>query len=283
MSIQQNEKLAIKTYCTIARQIETAKQQFQEGIKRHKLEADTHRANLLELMQASNISCIPFENGYARIKVNNSMRAVTKEVVLDALQLLTKELVQAEKQEHRSDPLDPLVYAILKLIQSRRTKTKEYVEFCKYKPKAFQPCPVDERVKTTCASWQVAKKQVEEAKKTQKDATKELIQQQKSCELLVKQFMDRADLTTQRVNINERTGKTQTYFIKNKVSTTKPRVTKKIIETSLRTALQHTRSVEEVLEKKKELALLIFEILDNRPAKSKKSVKLVKGMSNERK
>ena len=123
----------------------------------------------------------------------------------------------------------------------------------------------------------MAKKQVEEAKKTQKDATKELIRQQKSCELLVKQFMDRADLTTQRVNINERTGKTQTYFIKNKVSTTKPRVTKKIVETSLRTALQHTRSVEEVLQKKQELASLIFEILDNRPAKSKKSVKLVKG------
>ena len=280
MSIQNNEKLAIKAYCTIARQIETAKQQFQQGIKQHKLEADTHRVNLLQMMQANNISCIPFENGYARIKVNNSMRAVTKEVLVDALQLLTRELVEAEKKEH---PNDPLVYAILKLIQSRRTKTKEYVEFCKYKPKTFQPSPINERVSETCARWRTAKKQVEEVKKIQKDATKDLIEQQKSCELLVKQFMDRADLTTQRVNINERTGKTQTYFIKNKVSTTKPRVTKKIIETSLRNALQQIGSVEEVLQHKVRLASVIFDELANRPAKSKKSVKLVKGMSNEKK
>lgn len=282
MSIQNDEKLAIKTYCTVARQIETTKQGFQQSLKQKKLEADGHRATLLALMKASNIDCIPYEKGYARIKLNNSLRAVTKEVVMDALQLLTKELVQEEMEEH---PNNALVHAILKLIQSRRTKSKEYVEFSKYKPKTFNPVNqvVNDRVQEACANWQTAKKKVDEVKQTQKHATKELTEQQKSCETLVKQFMDRAELTSQRININERDGRTQTYFIKNKVSTTKPRITKVLIQTSVAKALQDVRSVEEVLQNKEELANAIFDILDNRPTQSKKCVKLVKGMLNEKK
>lgn len=284
MSIQANEKAAIKTYCTVARQIEQTKQGFQQELKKHKLEADTHRVALFELMKASDIACLPYDGGYARIKLNNSMRAVTKEVVEDALQLLTPELVQEEK---KSNPgwtnQDALVEAILKLIQSRRTKSKEYVEFSKYKPKNFNPTNqrIDDRVQEACANWQKAKVEVENVKRTQKHATKGMIDQQKSCEVLVKQFMDRAELSSQRININHHGG-TQTYFIKNKVSTTKPRITKELIQKSVKEALQGMQSTEDVLRNKQSITMAIFEILDNRPTTRKKCMKLVKGMLNKK-
>lgn len=285
MSIQNDEKLAIKTYCTVARQIEQTKQGFQQGLKQHKLEADAHRTTLFELMKASNITCLPYGKGYARIKLNNSMRAVTREVVEDALGLLTKELVDEEKQKNPASAGDALIQVILHLIQSRRTKTKEYVEFSKFKPKDFNRAnqPINERVEKACADWQAAKQKVDSVKQTQTHATRDLVEQQKSCEILVKQFMDRAELSSQRININERNGRTQTYFIKNKVSTTKPRITKDLIQKTVIQALQGIQSVEEVLRNKKGIALSIFEMLDNRPTTSKKCVRLVKGMLNEKK
>ena len=138
MSIQNDEKVAIKTYCTVARQIEQAKMAFSRDIREQKAQVDANRANLFELMKATGIECMPFDGGYARIKVNNSMRAVTKDVVSDALQLLTREMVEEEKSNNpESSARDVLVGCILKLIQSRRTKSKEFVEFSKFKPKNF--------------------------------------------------------------------------------------------------------------------------------------------------
>ncbi len=281
MSIQNDEKVAIKTYCTVARQIEQAKMAFSRDIREQKAQVDANRANLFELMKATGIECMPFDGGYARIKVNNSMRAVTKDVVSDALQLLTREMVEEEKSDNpESSARDVLVGCILKLIQSRRTKSKEFVEFSKFKPKNFNLSnqAINGRVTEACERWQTSKKKMDEVKKSQKDATKNLVEQQKQCEGLVRQFMERAELTSQRININERDGRTQTYFIKNKVSNTKPRITKDLIQKSVATALADVRSVEEVLRRRTDIATSIFELLENRPVTSKKCVKLVKGM-----
>ena len=88
MSIQNDEKVAIKTYLHHRGAADRAGQDGvpSRDIREQKAQVDANRANLFELMKATGIERMPFDGGYARIKVNNSMRAVTKDVVSDALQ-----------------------------------------------------------------------------------------------------------------------------------------------------------------------------------------------------
>lgn len=269
MSIARDEKVAIKTYCVVARQIAAAKDTFNDEVKQKKTVENARRNHAFDMMHAANVPCIPFDGQYARIKVCNSARAVTEEVVVDALNLL----LQGDEE---SVDGETLVDTITRLIQQRRTTTREFVEMSKFKPKGVTTLPdyAGSRVHDAVRQWQQAKVECELVKKKRKEATQDLVEQQKRAQAAVARYMNRSDLTSQRININEREGGTQTYFIRNKTSQTRPRITKDMVAKAVEESLAGQTAIGD----SKTLARQIMDILENRPLVEKKRISLVKGM-----
>ena len=269
MSIAQDEKVAIKTYCVVARQIAAANETFNDEVKQKKTVETTRRNHAFDVMRAANVDCIPFDGQYARIKVCNSARAVTEDVVVDALNLL----VQGDEE-----PVDgeTLVDTITRLVQQRRTTTRAFVVMSKFKPKGVTTLPdyVGSRVHDAVRQWQEAKVECDVVKHKRKEATQDLVEQQKRAQTAVARYMNRSDLTSQRININEREGGTQTYFIRNKTSQTRPRITKEMVAKAVEESLAGQTAIADVAA----LARQIMEILENRAPVEKKRISLVKGM-----
>jgi len=276
MSIALEEKHAIKSYCTVARQIATAKEGFNDEVKQTKTVENARRNHAFDVLRATNVSCIPFAGQYARIKVCNSLRAVTEEVVLDALNLLEEE----EEDDSTARAGESLVATVTRLVQQRRTTTREFIELSKFKPKGVAVFPdfAGSRAHEAVQQWQDAKVESDALKRKRKDATHDLVKEQQRAEAAVARYMNRSNLTSQRININEREGGTQTYFIRNKTSQTRPRITKEMVSKAVEESLAGQTAIDDVPG----LARRIMEILDNRPAVEKKKISLVKGMLTTR-
>lgn len=270
MSINKQEKTSIRTFCNLHRQINETEKPFADQKKdlnrqKKELKEALYKTMKSNEWEAVNIGQIDGKDMYARLQIYKQMKPITIDIVRGAMDNLdqTKESV---------------LEAVLAAIQDGRTSCREFVQVSKNKPKNLV-------VQQSAVVEQMGKKlkafdgEVKTINTTMKENTKQLKEELLSHENIVREYMTRTSLTSQRININEKNGCQQSYFIRKKISERKPKLTKAIIQSIVEKALEEANVVcfEGVEDQKDDLAARIVEKIQQLPKERSERVTLDKG------
>ena len=270
MSINKQEKTSIRTFCNLHRQINETEKPFAEQKKdlnrqKKELKEALYKTMKSNEWEAVNIGQIDGKDMYARLQIYKQMKPITIDIVRGAMDNLdqTKESV---------------LEAVLAAIQDGRTSCREFVQVSKNKPKNLV-------VQQSAVVEQMGKKlkafdgEVKTINTTMKENTKQLKEELLSHENIVREYMTRTSLTSQRININEKNGCQQSYFIRKKISERKPKLTKAIIQSIVEKALEEANVVcfEGVENQKDDVAARIVEKIQQLPKERSERVTLDKG------
>lgn len=270
MSINKQEKTSIRTFCNLHRQINETEKPFADQKKdlnrqKKELKEALYKTMKSNEWEAVNIGQIDGKDMYARLQIYKQMKPITIDIVRGAMDNLdqTKESV---------------LEAVLAAIQDGRTSCREFVQVSKNKPKNLV-------VQQSAVVEQMGKKlkafdgEVKTINTTMKENTKQLKEELLSHENIVREYMTRTSLTSQRININEKNGCQQSYFIRKKISERKPKLTKAIIQSIVEKALEEANVVcfKGVEDQKDDLAARIVEKIQQLPKERSERVTLDKG------
>jgi hypothetical protein len=270
MSINKQEKTSIRTFCNLHRQINETEKPFADQKKdlnrqKKELKEALYKTMKSNEWEAVNIGQIDGKDMYARLQIYKQMKPITIDIVRGAMDNLdqTKESV---------------LEAVLAAIQDGRTSCREFVQVSKNKPKNLV-------VQQSAVVEQMGKKlkafdgEVKTINTTMKENTKQLKEELLSHENIVREYMTRTSLTSQRININEKNGCQQSYFIRKKISERKPKLTKAIIQSIVEKALEEANVVcfEGVENQKDDVAARIVEKIQQLPKERSERVTLDKG------
>ena len=270
MSINKQEKTSIRTFCNLHRQISETEKPFADQKKdlnrqKKELKEALYKTMKSNEWEAVNIGQIDGKDMYARLQIYKQMKPITIDIVRGAMDNLdqTKESV---------------LEAVLAAIQDGRTSCREFVQVSKNKPKNLV-------VQQSAVVEQMGKKlkafdgEVKTINTTMKEHTKQLKEELLSHENIVREYMTRTSLTSQRININEKNGCQQSYFIRKKISERKPKLTKAIIQSIVEKALEEANVVcfEGVEDQKDDVAARIVEKIQQLPKERSERVTLDKG------
>ena len=270
MSINKQEKTSIRTFCNLHRQISETEKPFADQKKdlnrqKKELKEALYKTMKSNEWEAVNIGQIDGKDMYARLQIYKQMKPITIDIVRGAMDNLdqTKESV---------------LEAVLAAIQDGRTSCREFVQVSKNKPKNLV-------VQQSAVVEQMGKKlkafdgEVKTINTTMKEHTKQLKEELLSHENIVREYMTRTSLTSQRININEKNGCQQSYFIRKKISERKPKLTNAIIQSIVEKALEEANVVcfEGVEDQKDDVAARIVEKIQQLPKERSERVTLDKG------
>lgn len=270
MSINKQEKTSIRTFCNLHRQINETEKPFADQKKdlnrqKKELKEALYKTMKSNEWEAVNIGQIDGKDMYARLQIYKQMKPISIDIVRGALDNLD----QAKES---------VLEAVLAAIQDGRTSCREFVQVSKNKPKNLV-------VQQSAVVEQMGKKlkafdgEVKTINTTMKENTKQLKEELMSHENIVREYMTRTSLTSQRININEKNGCQQSYFIRKKISERKPKLTKAIIQSIVEKALEEANVVcfEGVEDQKDDVAARIVEKIQQLPKERSERVTLDKG------
>ena len=270
MTINKQEKTSIRSFCNLHRQISEAEKPFADKKKELNRQKKELKEELYKTMKSNEWDAVKIgevggKDMYARLQIYKQMKPINIDVVRGAMDNLDK-------------TKESVVEAVLTAIQDSRTSAREFVQVSKNKPKnlVVQESTVVEQMGQKLKAFDGEVKTINTA---MKDHTKQMKEELLSHENIVREYMTRTSLTSQRININEKNGCQQSYFIRKKISERKPKLTKAIIQSIVEKAVEEAGIVcfEGVEDQKDDLAARIVEKIQQLPKERSERVTLDKG------
>ena len=266
--IQQDEKQSIRAFCNLNRQIDQATKPLSEKKSELNRQKKVLKEELYKTLKDNTWNAVKISNQgtdmYARIQLYKSQKPLSIDIVRGAMDEL--------------DDSKPLVDAIFDSIQDSRTTSREFVQVTKSKPRdvVVEQSAVVEQMGR---KWKSYDEQVKSVNEELKQVTKELKDELASHQTIVQNYMNRASLTSQRININERNGTVQSYFIRKKISQRKAKLNNGLIQSLIRQVLEEGQytSFAEVEQAKDDVAARIVEKIEGLPKEKTERVTLDKG------
>lgn len=270
MSINKQEKTSIKTFCNLHRQIREIEQPFAQQKSEMNRQKKALKEELYKTMKendwgAVKIGNIDGKDMFARLQVYKSQKPINIDVVRCAL-------------DNLDTSVDDVVTSLLTAIQDSRTSSREFVQITKSKPKnmMIQESYVVQQMGNQLQHFDA---NLKNANAEMKESTKSLKEELSSHENIVKAYMTRSQLTSQRININEKNGCQQSYFIRKKISERKAKVTKAIIQSIIEKVLEEASIVcfDGIQDAKDDVAARIIEKIEQLPKERTEKVTLDRG------
>jgi hypothetical protein len=266
--IQQEEKQSIRAFCNLHRQIAETQKPLVEAKAEYNRQKKVLKEQLYQTMKDNAWSAVKVssqgKDTYARLQLYKSQKPLSIDIVRGAMDELSVE--------------KPLAESIFAAIQESRTTSREFVQLTKNKPRevVVEQSPVVEQMGN---KWNTYDAKVKAINKELKCITKDLKEELTSHQTIVQNYMNRAALTSQRININERNGCQQSYFIRKKTSQRKAKLNNGLIETIISQVLEEGRyqTMEAVQGAKDDVAARIMEKIENLPKEMTEKVTLDKG------
>jgi hypothetical protein len=270
MSINKQEKTSIRSFCNLHRQISEVEKPFADKKKELNRQKKDLKEELYKTMKSNEWDAVKIgevqgKEMYARLQLYKQMKPINIDIVRGAMDNLDK-------------TKENVVEAVLGAIEDSRTSSREFVQVSKNKPKnlVVQESTVIQQMGQKLKAFDG---EVKTINTTMKEHTKAMKEELLSHENIVKEYMTRTSLTSQRININEKNGCQQSYFIRKKISERKPKMTKAIIQSIVEKALEEAGIVcfEGVEDQKDDLAARIVEKVQQLPKDRVERVTLDKG------
>tara|TARA_Y100000748_G_scaffold215949_1_gene181222 strand:+ start:6628 stop:7458 length:831 start_codon:yes stop_codon:yes gene_type:complete len=266
--IQQDEKQSIRAFCNLHRQIDQATKPLSEKKSELNRQKKVLKEELYKTLKDNNWNAVKISDQgtdmYARIQLYKSQKPLSIDIVRGAMDEL--------------DNSKALVEAIFDSIQDSRTTSREFVQVTKSKPRdvVVEQSSV---VTQMGQKWKSYDEHVKSVNQELKQVTKELKDELSSHQNIVQNYMNRAALTSQRININERNGTVQSYFIRKKTSQRKAKLNNGLIQSLIRQVLEEGQytSFADVEEAKDDVAARIVEKIEGLPKEKTERVTLDKG------
>lgn len=261
--ITSTEKEAIKQYCLLQCEIDDAKQERRHAHTTSRRNALSAKEQVDAHMKRINAECIQIDDTtFARRKTCQSLRAVSQAMVHDAIATVIDESPDDEDVTSR----------LIDAIQDQRATYREFVELTTTRPKKIKTTvvPADPDMVQSCQAWKDELQKIKEQKRAQKAQIDTFLQTQRQYQPHVEAFMQRSALTSQKVNVKHN-DEMATYFVRNKVSKSRPRITKPLIATSVASVGWdgHRGTLKTDATR---IGEAIFSYLNTRPPKSSKKV-----------
>lgn len=266
--IQQDEKQSIRAFCNLHRQIDQATKPLSEKKTELNRQKKVLKEELYKTLKDNTWNAVKISNQgtdmYARIQLYKSQKPLSIDIVRGAMDEL--------------DNSKALVEAIFDSIQESRTTSREFVQVTKSKPRdvVVEQSAVVEQMGR---KWKSYDEQVKSVNEELKQVTKELKDELASHQTIVQNYMNRAALTSQRININERNGTVQSYFIRKKTSQRKAKLNNGLIQSLIQQVLEEGRyaTFADVEQAKDDVAARIVEKIEGLPKEKTERVTLDKG------
>lgn len=233
------ERHAVREYCLATRDLEAARLPFQRDKRRLSARKKSARDELYRSMQRSGHECCKVEGaggvGYVQRRTYANRRAVTAAVIAEALAELSAD-------DRATGNEDTFVDAVVRSIAGARVVRKDFVAVRKTKPRTGVAEAASPAVAAAARDFQEADRSLSACAAAQKEAEEDFVEKLKAVETRVNEFMNRANLTAQRVNVNNTHARTvQTYFIRRKTTQRRPRLSADDIKNAVAQAVRALR------------------------------------------
>jgi len=262
--ITPTEKEAIKQYCLLQCEIDDVKQHTQHAHTTSRRNALSAKEQVDAHMKQMDAECIQIDDTtFARRKTCQSLRAVTQAMVHDAIAAVL------DDDESSSD--ENVTSRLIDAIQEQRATYRDFVELTSTRPKkAKTTVPADPDMVQSCRTWKEELQNMKEQKRAQKAQIETILQAQRQYQTHVEAFMQRSALASQKVNVKHH-DEMATYFVRNKISKSRPRITKPLIVASV-DAAAWDGSRRALTTDATRIGEAIFAYLNTRPPKSTKKI-----------
>lgn len=217
-----DEKKAVYLYCTSSKQVGELKESYNQEKRPLNQALKKLRGDMLAKMQASNRSCYCVnENTYLRLQECTTRVRLTEEMISDAVyQLPTSGM----------ETVDTLVAVLTETLDKIRTNRTTYAKIMKTPPKdtASIEATTPDDILAHVQQYEETQARIQEVRKREKESMQPLIQTVKNLQPSVHTYMERVQLTSQRVNLGDKEikGVAQTFFLKRKEQVARKNVTK---------------------------------------------------------
>ena len=217
-----DEKKAVYLYCTASKQAGEVRDSY--NLKKRPLNQTLKklRGTMLEEMQASNCSCYRVkENTYLRLQECTTRVRLTEEMISDTIYQLPLTGL---------DSVESLAAVLTESLDRVRTNRTMYAKIMKTPPKDAESIEgtVPDTITNHVQQYEDTQAVLQDVRKTEKNVLDPLVQSIKNLQPSVHAYMERVQLTSQRVNLGDKEikGVAQTFFLKRKEKSTRKNITK---------------------------------------------------------
>lgn len=215
--MQQADQKSIKEFCKLKRRLEAVTAPVTEQKAEATAAKKRARDALYEQLIREGTRCVSVnDDTFARIRKYSNRRAVSSDV-LQASIVDVRETALNARLIGGGTVADALVQVLADAIARNRTTHKEYVAITKTKPRqcgAIEPASAP--LRTLLAQYRSASQALSDANvrlKRLKEPVQQALAQQAD---LVKDYMTRSMVTSQRIHIAQANGVAQSYYLRRK-------------------------------------------------------------------
>lgn len=267
------ERRAVREYCIAHNDISVQSEPYTKRKRELTALKKTTRDAMFDYLIAHDLSCCVLpgeEKRYVRVKTYSNQASLNPELIADAVDELDEVPDSSQLRE-----------TILEAIKQKRLVTKQYADITTTLPKGTQGAieEADEELTGLCLRYLETAEELSALEKELKEKLSPLKEAAASHESTVNAFMARANIASQRVNVNRDESTLQTYFIRRKTTRKRPRVTTQMLEGILERSIT---TIGDFSSNRHRFRDTVAESFDQLPTETSERISLDRGVLKKR-
>jgi len=284
MEPTDTERGSIRDYCAGHHEMAAALKPVQKDRSAAQRRKKDIKNEMQEYMVEKSLTCCEVRIAgvihYIRRKRVRRTQSITETLVFDALQNLDREDIVYEATTAASTR-ESVINAILNKIKDVRQNDGETVELSKHSERGVVIMAADNTLTSHITEYYAEAAKLKDKNSELSSIKAEYNQRITDCESSIAAFMDRLNLSSQRVNVNRDNDYVQTYYIRKKKSIRKSRLTEKVVKDLvtqvIREHVTESASVDDFMQSRQDIAVAIVKHINLLPATETVKLSLDRG------